>query len=371
MKNSVTDHEVIETLRTHGAMGADELANRVETFKHLVFPVIGNLLKQGYVQKKDTGNGAPVFELGPKTFEISAIQPEPIPATPKHKPAEGQETSRPAVALVDAGKQTPATKAAAPEKETDFQRAKATHLSVVKPATPVAEPTSKAGGKMEASELTLLAYLRLCARGINAIQDAFEDCDALLADLSEKNLVEATYIIDQHVYSVNHAEAYKLYPQLASEDDANAILAEASKPKVTPALPEIVEETTAVQLPSAAPAAKVSEPTPETMSAQPAPAEQTIEREDVADVAEEECDEGPSVVRDEFAQPEEMMISSEAMREISQLVHRLVQSELKKERAKQGEGLDIEAVSKKIKQAAVSLRDAATALEETLGLLTR
>ena len=107
------------------------------------------------------------------------------------------------------------------------------------------------------------------------------------------------------------------------------------------------------------------------MSAQPAPAEQTIEREDVADVAEEECDEGPSVVRDEFAQPEEMMISSEAMREISQLVHRLVQSELKKERAKQGEGLDIEAVSKKIKQAAVSLRDAATALEETLGLLTR
>ena len=88
-------------------------------------------------------------------------------------------------------------------------------------------------------------------------------------------------------------------------------------------------------------------------------------------ILDEEFEENRTVIRDEFAQHEEPLLSGDAVSEIAKLVQRLVQSELKKEREKLGDGLDVEAISSKIKKAAVSLRDAAQALEETLSILSK
>lgn len=365
MKNSVTEHEVIEALRAHGAMAVEQLASTVETFKHFVFPVIGSLMKQGYVQKKDTGNGAPVFELGPKTFEFTEIQQEP-----NTTPAKAAESAKPTVALVDAAPAAAAAaKSATLDKDADSLRSKPARLSVVKPATAPIAAQTPAAPQAQPSEIALLAYLRICAQRMSAIQEVFGDCDELLAQLAERNLVESAYIIDQYVFSVNHAEVYKLYPQLVSEDEAKAIFANANKPEVvTPAKAEAVTaEPIQPQSPSSSEASAASVPITiqnEALASPVTPAAEPV-------IPDEEFEENRTVIRDEFAQHEEPLLSGEAVNEIANLVHRLVQSELKKEREKLGEGIDVEAISSKIKKAAVSLRDAAKALEETLAILSK
>lgn len=368
MKNSVTEHEVIEAIRTHGAMAVEQLASTVETFKHFVFPVIGSLVKQGYIQKKESGNGAPLFELGPKTFEFAEIQQQPIPATPKA--AEPQEVAKPAVALVDA---TKSSNASTPDKEADIQRIRPARLSVVKPALSAVAQTP-ANAIIPPSELVLLAYLRLCAQRMSAIQEVFGDCDELLAGLAEKNLVESAYIIDQYVFTLNHAEAFKLYPQLSSENDAKAIFDKAGEKPEIPAKPEVTAQALPTIQSLTPPEAKAAIEPITTLEAPPAvtePAAFAVETSIEPAILDEEFEENRTVIRDEFAQHEEPLLSGDAVSEIAKLVQRLVQSELKKEREKLGDGIDVEAISSKIRKAAVSLRDAAKALEETLSILLK
>ena len=357
MKNSVTEHEVIDTLRNSGALAVDDLANNIGTFKHMVFPVLTGLIKQGYVQKKETGNGAPVFELGPKPFEvIEESQETPAkPAAPK-----AVEVARPAVTLLETAKK-PAT-----ESTQDAPRQPATKLSVVKSISPT--PSAQIAAKAVATELNLLAYLALCSRQESAIEEVFGDCEALLGEMADKQLIESLYVIDEYVYSLNPEKAFSLYPELASAEKAEEIVNNLSTQTTQISAPAQPTEAPVVDTPAVAQApipAPTVDPVAESEPVAEAAHQEPVLRE--REVVRDEFDQRS----EEFDQVEEIMLPGDAMKEISRLVHRLVQDELQKEREKMGAGLDVEAVSGKIKKAAVSLREAAKALEETLAILSK
>lgn len=357
MKNSVTEREVIDALRTSGALAVDDLANNIGAFKHMVFPVLTGLIKQGHVQKKETGNGAPVFELGPKPFEVIK-ESEDTPAKPAAPKAV--EVAKPAVTLLETAKKS------ATESTQDAPRTAPAKLSVVKAISPA--PPTQPASKAVATELNLLAYLALCSRQESAIEEVFGDCEALIGEMADKQLIESLYVIDEYVYSLNPEKAYSLYPELASVEKVEEIVNNLSTQPAqitTPAQPTeapVVDALAVAQSHGPVPAgANVtgSEPVAEVAHQEPALKEREVVRDEFDQRSEE------------FNQVGDIMLPSDAMREISRLVHRLVQDELQKEREKMGAGLDVEAVSGKIKKAAVSLREAAKALEETLAILSK
>ncbi len=350
MKNQVTENEVIQAIggSQQGPISIDDIAKTVGTVRQVINPTLSALVKKGMVVSEKSTSGWPIFSLTEKASAEAAQSPAPAPTEPSRPAPTRLEVVRSVAQKVQQKEPV------AVEQNTVETPPKATPTLIAVSSTPKQQ--------LPATELNVLAYLSQQGRPMNDLRTAFGDCEELLADLGAKSLVDCDYIIDQHVYTLR-SEAYKQYPVLSNREEVVALLA------VKP------EEIAAVIPDAVPPAAKTTASEAMAPSAQPSVAKDTpvIDQEKKPAAAKPIAHDEPErkVVREEFAQTEEFLMSGEIMKEISRLIDRGIREQLEKHRTESAQGIDLKSLAEKIQMASASLKQAASALDETLEIITK
>jgi hypothetical protein len=355
MKNQVTEIEVIQAIggSQQGPISIDDIAAKVGTIRQVINPALSALVKKGLVHAEKSTSGWPIFSLTEKSAQETAKAvleteaPRSSPARLEVVRSAAQKVQQKESVAVEQNKEEPVAKTAPA-------------LAAVSNATRLQLP---------ATELNVLAYLSQQGRPMSELRAMFGDCEPLLSSLCTRSLIDCDYIIDQHVYTLR-SQAYKEHQILSNRDDVLAIFAPQAE-KINPQAPEAEAEAEEVIAAQAVIEAIQSSPVTQM-------ANDTLVIDQPAEVLESTPEPVMShgererkVVREEFAQEEEFIMSGDIMKEISRLIDRGIREQLEKQRAESAEGIDMKSLAEKLQVASDSLKQAARALDETLQVMIK
>lgn len=377
MKNSVSEADVIGLIRDQNKpMSIDGIASSLGVFRHLLNPVMRDMLTSGSLIRKEEG-GVPLFFLSDTVLHQGD---EAIEAASHHKMAS------------NAGNVTPIAKS---RQKAKAEGPKLTSISNPKAAQP---DSVKDGSDSDKPNLKLLRML-LKPKALVSIKDIMGEVEPELEALKVKGIVDSDYILDEFVYYLTD-KAKLLYPDLADSPSAPApktedsVKSADSESKTVSQEPSATSDEDEVMAEAMRQLAKSSHKRLIKEAKAQIPVEETLSTKEIQVQVTEDHQEKTTLETDkatvkspakkasiktssksapavEKPAAEAVSMASDTMSEVAQLVEKLVNQRLESHETSRLDTQTKEGLSSMLKEASDNLKLAAQALDKSLTLIEK